>query len=81
MGLGLVISQRLVNLMGSQMWMESGGGTAGQCPHVYPNLTLEGYEMEWIQTVFYFQVPSIAENPQSKQSALPAIFSQKSVLA
>jgi len=80
-GLGLVISQRLVNLMDGRMWVESGGETTGQCPQVYPNLSLEGYEMGRIQTVFYFQLSlAIAENSPYQKSLFPAIFSQKSVL-
>lgn len=80
-GLGLVISQRLVNLMGGQMWVESDGETAGQCPRVYPNLMLDGYEMERIKTVFYFQLPlAIADNPQPQKLILPADFSEKSIL-
>ncbi|ANV83733.1 hypothetical protein AWQ21_04665 [Picosynechococcus sp. PCC 7003] len=56
-GLGLVISKRLVELMGGKLWVESGGITAGQFPQEMSPEPPKIFQSVARQTVFYAQIP------------------------
>ncbi|WP_052349670.1 response regulator [Picosynechococcus sp. NKBG042902] len=56
-GLGLVISKRLVELMGGQLWVESGGIMAGQFPQEMSPDPPKIFQSVARQTVFYAQIP------------------------
>ncbi|WP_339367249.1 response regulator, partial [Picosynechococcus sp. PCC 7002] len=56
-GLGLVISKRLVELMGGKLWVESGGIMAGQFPQEMSPDPPKIFQSVARQTVFYAQIP------------------------
>ncbi|MGB2925054.1 MAG: response regulator [Limnothrix sp.] len=80
-GLGLVISQRLVSMMGGSMWVESQGAIAGELPRNHQQLNPEGYDFNQVQTAFYFQLPlAIANDLIQKNTVSNRIETTKSLI-
>ncbi len=69
-GLGLVISKRLVELMGGQLWVESGGITAGQFPQEMSLDPPKIFQSVARQTVFYAQIPFTVASVSPKEITL-----------
>ena len=74
-GLGLVISKRLCEMMGGQMWVESGGNVAGN-PKVISQNNFISANSTNVGSIFYFTIvaqtapsqPKIYEIPQPQLS-------------